>query len=1086
MKFKGPNVPPSNISDPLGRMILFAALAMLTLSVLRIVLTLPGNVGPEDFLGFVPHGIQGRELASIAQAWERLVVFAMGAIHSDLRAMALAYLSLDTALFVPLYVSLLLEIARRINGRAAVLIACLTLFLMTMDIIENGSGLAKMGLVFEQRAVALCLEVSSIFAGFLFWKSQTLGDRILDDLVELYGRRVRICWYVGILLAAVGCIAAGLFALIPGTSEWTMQICAVSHSLKVWIEWAVICALAAYGGWWLFRSTTSGADLGAVRRGMADILGRTRYVLLILAVFAGLTLVMDQCRDVSIAVADGMFSWPEAISAWPCFLLSVLAVWALSFSCWLWARLACRMPGPAATQRTAMTISADQTLQAAARGFARLLGLVPPFVAALMSAYAMRDSTWAASPPFGTAARQATSDAVFSPILLLVFGAASVFGGLLFLWSRESATMASGSQTYYDDETLIEDGLLVIAKEKYRFIAQWGPGPTWLAIWALGLAVLTRGITVIWQPGVPFAFVVIVLMLVAWLGLLGVISLKERREARPWVLIFIAITGVLGYGGFTENHRVRIIETAGSGALPDRGYQVFATILLMVCVMFTAWKLVQKAVGNNRIGWRWGWVVLSAAAVGSLIVWGFSYLTQPGSKLPGSRVRPTPEVVFGNWADSLWNDTTVLKRKGDPVFLVTSEGGGMRAAYWTAKALEGLQQKVPQFNERTLMLSGVSGGAVGEAVYIGCSLHNSAESLSNCIQHFGATDVLTPMIGAWLFEDALARVLPTSVPKWIEKRWKQPCSQPGCGLMSRGLWFEQALETAVPGLKQGIGSIAANEGPRLPQLFLNSTWVESGDRAIASGVIVDWKTDFPEARDQISFAAGGDDKAADLPLSAAAHNSGRFPFVNALGALRAPGGTDSGHLADGGYFDNSGSHTVLDVLAAFNRWRTLRCTDQTADSCAWLMNLHPRILVIQNGITVDCKKEPNEAKLLDCLRREWQIAPPLPNTKYQPYAPAAAARLALFADLAGPLVTVVNVSGTGANGRRAAALLMQSRERFAVCAEDWIVQVGQRTDGLLYPLGWYLSPTARKALDREATIELERQLNAGPSCSSGP
>src|SRR5262249_49414849 len=148
----------------------------------------------------------------------------------------------------------------------------------------------------------------------------------------------------------------------------------------------------------------------------------------------------------------------------------------------------------------------------------------------------------------------------------------------------------------------------------------------------------------------------------------------------------------------------------------------------------------------------------------------------------------------------------------------------------------------------------------------------------------------------------------------------RPCTQPGCGFMSRGLWFEQGLERAVPRLRDGIAQTARVENGRLPQLFLNSTWVESGDRAVASGVRVDWNTYFPEARDQISYAIEGGSGQADMPLSAAAHNSGRFTYVNAIGVLRRGDAEDSGHLADGGYFDNPGAHTTLDVLNAFTRW----------------------------------------------------------------------------------------------------------------------------------------------------------------------
>ena len=132
----------------------------------------------------------------------------------------------------------------------------------------------------------------------------------------------------------------------------------------------------------------------------------------------------------------------------------------------------------------------------------------------------------------------------------------------------------------------------------------------------------------------------------------------------------------------------------------------------------------------------------------------------------------------------------------------------------------------------------------------------------------------------------------------------------------------------------------------MPRLFLNSTVVESGERAIASDVRIDTRA-FPNARDQQH------ELDAKLRLSTAAHNSARFPFVNAIGSLSpGPGKEADGclrsrsmvrrrprpqaasapagvqlvgrastclHLADGGYFDNSGAQTSQDIVRALAR-----------------------------------------------------------------------------------------------------------------------------------------------------------------------
>jgi len=132
-------------SQQLGRMMLFAALAMLALGVLNIVVTLPGNITAESFLSLGPARLD--ELQAILSAWARLVVFHAGALNVDLQEVSIACLGLDTVFFVPLYGALLLAIARRMGGSRARLLGSLTVGLMAMDLIENASGLAKLSIV---------------------------------------------------------------------------------------------------------------------------------------------------------------------------------------------------------------------------------------------------------------------------------------------------------------------------------------------------------------------------------------------------------------------------------------------------------------------------------------------------------------------------------------------------------------------------------------------------------------------------------------------------------------------------------------------------------------------------------------------------------------------------------------------------------------------------------------------------------------------------------------------------------------------------------------------------------------------------
>ena len=92
----------------------------------------------------------------------------------------------------------------------------------------------------------------------------------------------------------------------------------------------------------------------------------------------------------------------------------------------------------------------------------------------------------------------------------------------------------------------------------------------------------------------------------------------------------------------------------------------------------------------------------------------------------------------------------------------------------------------------------------------------------------------------------------------------------------------------------------------------------------------------------------------------------------------------------------------------------------------------------------------------------------------------------LYVDAVGPAVAVVNVSGVGAHGRQAPASLSADLGALAATSTSetpplsvWLLD--QTTAATLVPLGWYLSPAAREALDVQAKCALQPE-----SCAPRP
>jgi hypothetical protein len=243
-----------------------------------------------------------------------------------------------------------------------------------------------------------------------------------------------------------------------------------------------------------------------------------------------------------------------------------------------------------------------------------------------------------------------------------------------------------------------------------------------------------------------------------------------------------------------------------------------------------------------------------------------------------------------------------------PFFLVASEGGGIRAAYWTALVLAEIQDRDSRFAGRLFAISGVSGGSLGGAVFTalladrarhregGSGVDVPCPDLRPCVRDVLSRDFLSPVMAKMIAPDFLQRALPV-----------------GIRMLDRSRALEGAWETAwrrVVGtdtFRRPFLQLGWDAG-RLPSLVLNSTHVESGRRILTSNL--DWGgEDFPDAYDLHALLG------ADMPLSTAVHNSARFTWVSPAGTIRGREGT-VGHLVDGGYFENSGAATAHEILEA--------------------------------------------------------------------------------------------------------------------------------------------------------------------------
>jgi hypothetical protein len=273
-----------------------------------------------------------------------------------------------------------------------------------------------------------------------------------------------------------------------------------------------------------------------------------------------------------------------------------------------------------------------------------------------------------------------------------------------------------------------------------------------------------------------------------------------------------------------------------------------------------------------------------------------------------------------------------------PVYVAAAEGGGLRAAYWTASVLGELEAATNGgFSQRLFAISGVSGGSLGGAAFVaelgarGCNSPEPANA-RNCARHFLKGDFLSPMVAFMLFPDLLQRFIPFVAIRRFDR--------------ARAL--ELSLEHSWGQIHPPatVNAFAAPyEAMTGPRLFLNGTRVETGKRVLISPARFD-EDELPEVDDL--FAVGG--KPWSVPLSTAVHLSARFSYVSPPAKICRDAAETCdldgvwGRVVDGGYHENSGAQTAAGILRALRR----AAREFEAAQPAGRTRIQPQVIIITN------------------------------------------------------------------------------------------------------------------------------------------
>jgi hypothetical protein len=295
-----------------------------------------------------------------------------------------------------------------------------------------------------------------------------------------------------------------------------------------------------------------------------------------------------------------------------------------------------------------------------------------------------------------------------------------------------------------------------------------------------------------------------------------------------------------------------------------------------------------------------------------------------------------------------------------PMVMLAADGGGIRSAFWTASAVQRLSAAGAGCgNSSTLFSGGASGGSVGLAV-----ASNTTTPVTDVTAMSGPAALGAGAVGMTvrdLFVAATGVGLPVFFSDDVVARNLAPTAAgttPRIDWSDRWTWLDRAgliesvWETVSPSMRQPfVGSTAAHGATG--RLVLTSTSVGTGCRVLVSqDTLLPGVTGTPGA----SSAGGGtlpactgsgvpaassfdllDEFGATAPAAgsgtpptstearciAALANStagmatARFPYVTPSGDVGPCRGRSGQQLVDGGYTENSGIGTVVDLASSW-------------------------------------------------------------------------------------------------------------------------------------------------------------------------
>lgn len=376
--------------------------------------------------------------------------------------------------------------------------------------------------------------------------------------------------------------------------------------------------------------------------------------------------------------------------------------------------------------------------------------------------------------------------------------------------------------------------------------------------------------------------------------------------------------------------------------------------------------------------------------------------------------RTTLRNKFVQWLDTKGNEWRDSSNNTLPVYFVIADGGASRSAYWTASVLSTLETETNgNFSKHLFCLSGASGGSFGNMVFYG-SLYGINENRTDKIQSYLSSDFLS---------FPLARLLgPDLVIPFI----------PGVRSGDRARALEISMENT--GKKDSLSRfmrkdisevVFSNNKDFNPIIAINATRMQDGAPGVISNILLE-----NEVSGKRIDILGLLEKDESIHISTAVVLGARFPYFSPAGRIKDQ------YFVDGGYFDNSGSGIVHEMILDLQQM----ITDTLKTN-----PLHPFKKIRFHVVHIS-----NQTEKKDQLRKIH----PLVN------------------DLAAPIKTIMGsyASQTDFNNLRLNKYLM---ELYKGDTTFRIINLYKKDEANYFPMNWSISDSSLKKMNQRLINNVE-------------